>query len=102
MAKKPVKKTSSSKLPSFSELQKVLSDEFDTNLDKRIIDEVLEVLQDFFEKGETILTEISRKFTGAALSELLQEAGFSLRKHFVPDNNYFSLVLASPATWEGE
>ena len=50
-----------------------------------------------FEKGESILTEISRKFTHSSLCKMLEEAGFQLSKHFAPDNNYFSLVLATPA-----
>jgi len=51
-----------------------------------------------FEEGDSILTEISRKFTHTSLQEMLKEAGFILSKHFSPDNNYFSLVLAKPAT----
>ncbi|MCK4742608.1 MAG: L-histidine N(alpha)-methyltransferase [Sulfuriflexus sp.] len=49
-----------------------------------------------FEEGDSILTEISRKFTQTSLSNMLKEAGFALTKHFSPENNYFSLVLASP------
>lgn len=51
-----------------------------------------------FEEGDSILTEISRKFTHSSLIDMLQEAGFVLSKHFSPDNNYFSLVLATPST----
>ena len=51
-----------------------------------------------FEEGDSILTEISRKFTHSSLRDMLQEAGFVLSKHFSPDNNYFSLVLASPSS----
>lgn len=50
-----------------------------------------------FDKGDTILTEISRKFTLKSLTEMLQEAGFAVTKHFSPENNYFSLVLAAPS-----
>ena len=50
-----------------------------------------------FDEGDSILTEISRKFTQSSLQDMLQEAGFVLSKHFSSDNNYFSLVLASPA-----
>jgi len=46
--------------------------------------------------GESILTEISRKFTDDSLSTMLNEAGFSTTAHFTPGNNYFSLVLAHP------
>jgi L-histidine N-alpha-methyltransferase len=49
-----------------------------------------------FERGETILTEISRKFTPARLHSLLAETGFAVERHFEPDNGYFSLLLASP------
>jgi len=49
-----------------------------------------------FNKGDSILTEISRKFTATSLCNMLEEAGFQLNQHFSPDNNYFSLVLASP------
>ena len=50
-----------------------------------------------FNSGESILTEISRKFTPESLDGLLTEAGMKLSKHFEPDNRYFSLVLAGPA-----
>lgn len=48
--------------------------------------------------GETILTEISRKFTDDSLSTMLNTAGFSTAAHFTPNNKYFSLVLARPQT----
>ena len=47
-----------------------------------------------FEAGECILTEISRKFADDELDELLAGAGLVPRTHFLPDNGYFSLVLA--------
>jgi L-histidine N-alpha-methyltransferase len=47
-----------------------------------------------FNVGETILTEISRKFTPETLEGLLTEAGLELHQHFEPENQYFSLVLA--------
>ena len=50
-----------------------------------------------FKEGETILTEISRKFTLESLKSLLKEAGFSFNDHFEPDDEYFSLILAEPA-----
>ncbi len=50
-----------------------------------------------FNSGESILTEISRKFTPESLEDMLNEAGLKLKRHFEPDNGYFSLVLASPA-----
>lgn len=55
------------------------------------LDESIEV-----RSGETILTEISRKFTDESLSAMLNTAGFSTTEHYTPSNNYFSLVLARP------
>jgi L-histidine N-alpha-methyltransferase len=49
-----------------------------------------------FEPGETILTEISRKFTPEDLEGLLGAAGLEMERHFAPDNGYYSLVLARP------
>jgi len=46
--------------------------------------------------GESIRTEISRKFTPDSLTGLLKEAGFALQQHFQPENGYFSLMLAGP------
>jgi len=50
-----------------------------------------------FNQGETILTEISCKFTPDSLTSLLSEAGFRSNTHFQPDDEYFSLILAEPA-----
>lgn len=47
-----------------------------------------------FNRGESILTEISRKFTPESLEGLLTEAGLTPHEHFEPANGYFSLVLA--------
>jgi len=49
-----------------------------------------------FRKGESILTEISRKFTPQSLTEMLKRAGLKVDRHYQPDNGYFSLVLARP------
>lgn len=54
-------------------------------------------LQVGFEAGESILTEISRKFTLDSLQALLTVSGFELATHFQPENQYFSLVLARPS-----
>jgi len=54
-------------------------------------------LQLEFAEGESIRTEISRKFTPESLRELLAAAGFGLVDHFQPENGYFSLVLARPS-----
>lgn len=45
------------------------------------------------QKGETILTEISCKYTYENLEDLLCGAGFTIQKHYQPTNQYFSLVL---------
>ncbi|MDH3559631.1 MAG: L-histidine N(alpha)-methyltransferase [Gammaproteobacteria bacterium] len=47
--------------------------------------------------GESILTEISRKFSVESLQEMLTEAGYTLDRHYQPDNRYYSLLLARPA-----
>ena len=50
-----------------------------------------------FRAGETIHTEISRKFTRAEVESALQTAGFVLRRWYTPANHYFGLALASAA-----
>jgi L-histidine N-alpha-methyltransferase len=47
-----------------------------------------------FRSGETIHTEISRKFTRADVNALLSTAGFSLIRWYTPRNAYFALALA--------
>lgn len=49
-----------------------------------------------FEPGETILTEISRKFTLETATRLLYRAGFDVEQHYSPENQYFSLLIAMP------
>jgi L-histidine Nalpha-methyltransferase len=44
--------------------------------------------------GESILTEISRKFTPETLEAMLGEAGLESVARFEPENGYFSLVHA--------
>lgn len=51
--------------------------------------------------GESILTEISRKFTERALESLLDDAGFDIVEHYTPADDYFSLVLAQPQPMRG-
>lgn len=51
-----------------------------------------------FREGESILTEISRKFTPESLDALLTEAGFRIERHYEPNDGFFSLLLASPKT----
>ena len=50
----------------------------------------------FFNQGESILTEISRKFTKKSFEKLLRKSGFQVDKHFESDKLKFSLVLAHP------
>lgn len=50
-----------------------------------------------FAAGESIRTEISRKFTPESLQQLLETAGFRMVEHFQPENGYFSLVLMKPS-----
>jgi L-histidine N-alpha-methyltransferase len=47
-----------------------------------------------FAAGETLHTEISRKFTRPRVEALLAQAGFALREWYTPANDYFSLSLA--------
>ena len=49
-----------------------------------------------FAAGETIRTEISRKFTPDSLDATLRAAGFALDAHYEPDDGYFSLALLRP------
>ncbi len=48
-----------------------------------------------FHRGDSILTEVCHKFTSDGLEELLQESGLNICRHYEPDNQYFSLILAS-------
>lgn len=50
-----------------------------------------------FEPGETILTEISRKFTPAMLEAMLARAGFDIERHIEGGERLFSLLLVRPA-----
>ena len=45
-------------------------------------------------KDEIILTEISRKYTKSSIQQLLSESRLVEEKHFQPENEFFSLVLA--------
>ena len=47
--------------------------------------------------GESICTEISRKFTDDCLASLLRESGFASDRHYVSGDGYFSLVLGRAA-----
>ena len=51
----------------------------------------------YFHQGESILTEISRKFTRKSFENLLREAEFEVDRHFESDHLKFSLVLAHPS-----
>ena len=45
-----------------------------------------------FEQGETIRTEISRKFTREAYERRIRQAGFEVQEWFGDAKNYFCLV----------
>lgn len=47
-----------------------------------------------FHPGETILTELSHKFTVTDLEQLVAACNLDIREHYQPDNHYFSLILA--------
>lgn len=49
-----------------------------------------------FTEGESILTEISRKFTPESLAATLHAGGFALDTHYQAPDGAFSLVLARP------
>ena len=49
-----------------------------------------------FAAGETIHTEISRKFTPAEIESTLAAAGYRLTRWYTPANAYFGLALARP------
>ncbi len=46
------------------------------------------------EKGESILTEISRKFDKNEIDDLFKKAGFQLKHWLSSDNGYFALALS--------
>lgn len=50
-----------------------------------------------FDRRESILTEISRKFTATGLAQLIEEADMVVERHYEPENRFFSLVVARPA-----
>ena len=45
-------------------------------------------------KGESMLTEISRKFDGEKLDKLMRNGGFKIEHHILSNDNVFSLLLA--------
>jgi L-histidine N-alpha-methyltransferase len=48
-----------------------------------------------FRMGETIHTEISRKFTRAGVQDMLQAAGFNTQRWYAAPNDYFALALGA-------
>ena len=68
-----------------------------SNREQRINIESLS-MQVGFAEGETVRTEISRKFTPESLAELVDEAGFEIARHYQPENGYFSLLLLTPTS----
>ena len=53
-----------------------------------------------FEEGESLLTEISRKFTRDSVLRMLSDGGFRLREWWSDPDDLFALVLAVPQTGE--
>lgn len=47
-----------------------------------------------FHEGETILTEVSRKFTQQSVTRTLRQAGLQLVDWHTPDNEYFALSVS--------
>ncbi len=47
-----------------------------------------------FAAGESLMTEISRKFTEARVQQLLEAAGLKMFEFFQPENRYFGLSLS--------
>ena len=48
-----------------------------------------------FNKDESILTEISHKYTYSAIEDMLTASNFKITEHYEDEDAYFSLVLAS-------
>lgn len=48
-----------------------------------------------FDKDESILTEISQKYTYTGIEKMLSQANFTITDHYEDEDAYFSLVLAS-------
>ncbi len=76
----------------FNKEQAQIEMHLQSNEEQKIAIDSLELTLEF-DKGETIRTEISRKFTPESLAGLVDEAGFRVIKHYEPENGYFSLVL---------
>ena len=49
-----------------------------------------------FQAGESILTEISRKFTRDTVERAYEECGFELREWYEDDDAWYAMSLASP------
>lgn len=47
-----------------------------------------------FDRGDDILTELSHKFTFSSAEALLIDCGYSIIRHYQPENRYFSLILS--------
>lgn len=48
-----------------------------------------------FHLGDSILTEVSHKYTSDGLEKLVEENGLNICNHYEPENKYFSLILAT-------
>ncbi len=54
-------------------------------------------LQVPFAEGESIHTEVSRKFTRPSVTSMLEAAGFNVARFDTPTDDFFALTLARPA-----
>jgi L-histidine Nalpha-methyltransferase len=66
-----------------------------STIDQTVCVDRLEMHVDFA-AGETMRTEISRKFSRASVASMLAASGLELCHWFVPDNDYFALSLSKP------
>ena len=64
-----------------------------TTIQEVKIDDLDKTIQ--FNKDESILTEISQKYTYNGIEALLTNANFTITDHYEDEDEYFSLVLAS-------
>lgn len=65
-----------------------------SNKDQKVkINDLDEIIH--FNKDESILTEISQKYTYSGIEEMLTKAKFNIIEHYEDEKQYFSLVLAS-------
>ncbi len=72
----------------FSQIEMYLTADRSQRVCLGALDRTIEI-----DNGERVLTEISRKFTRAALLSLFQAVHFTEMRHYEPRNGYYSLAL---------